>query len=91
MLCKINVGMKFLGWYVDSNGIKHNNFVKYTYLISINKMPILVMEYLNGITERDGANPTLVLTIKALAKSPQNQLKISSQFNNLPNEDINLS
>lgn len=54
-------------------------------------MPILVMEYLNGIIERDGANPTLVLNIKALAKSPQNQLKISSQFNNLPNEDTNLS
>ena len=82
--------MKLLAWYVDLNGIKHKNIVKYTYLICINEKPILVMKYPNGI-KRDGANPTLVSTRKALAKSPQNHLKISSQFNNLPNEDINLS
>lgn len=55
----------FLAWYIDPNGIKNNNNVKYPYRIGIKNCNILVLDIRRNIQTKD-TRPTLVANICTL-------------------------
>ena len=53
--------MKVLAWYIDLNGIKYTNIIKYPYPLGIKKCEINIIDTQIVLTQ-DNTSPTLDLS-----------------------------